>query len=84
MLENGRRESTKRVRRRAKVREGIVMDGVVTFALPGFEWNRSDACVDLSSRRCLSLASTKLSHSKPYLGFSSCDMYDLLQQLIGC
>ena len=65
MLENGRRESTKRVRRRAKVREGIVIDGVVTFALPGFEWNRSDAYVRLSSRRCLYLASTKLPHSKP-------------------
>ena len=65
MLENGRRESTKRVRHRAKVLEGIVIDGVVTFALPGFEWNRSDACVDLSSRLYPPLASTKLPLSKP-------------------
>ena len=78
--ENRDRRSTKPTRRRTKVREGIDIDTIVTFALLGFEWNRSDACVDLSSRRSLSLASTKLPHSKPYLGFSGCDMYDLLQQ----
>ena len=74
----------KPTRRRAKLREGIDFDTIVTSPLPDFEWNRSDACVSLSSRRCLSLASTKLSLSKPYLGFSDCDMYDLLQQLLGC
>ena len=78
------RRSTKPTRRRAKIREGIDFDTIVTPSLPAFEWNRSDACVSLSSRRCLSLASTKRSHSKPYLGFSGCDMYDLLQQLMGC
>ena len=80
--ENRGRRSTKPTRRHAKLREGIDFDTIVTPLLPDFEWSRSDACVSLSSRRYLSLVSTKL--SKPYLGFSSCDMYDLLQQLLGC
>ena len=32
MLENGRRESTKRVRRRAKVREGVVLPFLHVFS----------------------------------------------------
>ena len=79
MCENRGRGSTKPTQRRAKVREGIDFDTIVTFALLGFEWNRSDACVDLSSRRYPHLASTKRPHSKPYPGFSDCDMHDLLQ-----
>ena len=65
MSENRGRGSTKPTRRRTKLCERIDIDTIVTFPLPDFEWNRSDACVNLSSRRHLSLASTKLSHSKP-------------------
>ena len=80
--ENRGRSSTKPTRLRAKVREGIYIDTIGTSPLSDFEWNRSDACVDLSSRHYPHLASTKRPHSKPYLGFSGCDMHDLLQQLL--
>ena len=65
MRENRGRGSTKPTRCRAKVREGIDIDTIGTSPLSDFEWNRSDACVDLSSRRYPHLASTKLPHSKP-------------------
>ena len=63
MRENGRCESMKRVRHRSKVREGTSIDSIVTAPVPDFEWNRSDACVNLSSRHIRPLASTKLSTS---------------------
>ena len=47
VCENGRRRSTKPTRNRVKVCKFVDVDSIVTFSLLDFEWNRSDACVQL-------------------------------------